>query len=73
MSRALLLHDFADRLDEEEGAFDVDVEESFEFGNFGVCYLSWALYADLQASGRQSLVSLKKECNADLTPALDTA
>ena len=49
-ARDLLLHDFAGCLNQEKGAFDVDVEKSLEFGNICVCYLGRVLYAELQAS-----------------------
>ena len=47
MARGLLLHDFTGFLNQEKGAFDVDVEESLEFGNICVCYLGRALYTEL--------------------------
>ena len=73
VSRALLFHDFADRLDKKQGALDVNVEKTFKFPNIGFCYLSRALDANLRASGGQHLFLLMRECNINLTPALETA
>ena len=47
VARALGLHDRAGGFDEEQGAFDVDVEEGFEFRDVGRGDLGRALHAEL--------------------------
>ena len=64
LSRHLLLHDLADRLDEEQGALDVDVEKRFEFLNVCIRNLSRALHPNLEGGAVISLdLVIKAECN----------